>query len=197
MRIVSFQKMENRANWVVTLFLSFLLLTLVAPSSGLCDSSRNFKIRAGFSYRFILFTEWPEVQGNPQSSEIVIGIVGDNPQNQFLAKLESQPVGEKKIVVRYLPANPDKAQLLGCQVVIINKGRDINISRILQDIDSNPILTISHRADFVEQGGMIGFFYRRNRIQFVVNRGVADIAGLRFRAQMLRMANQVIEGDEK
>lgn len=175
--------------------LALVMALTLLPASGFGESLRNYKIKAGFTYRFILFSEWPETAFVAHPSEFVIGIVGQSPYNGFFDQVVNTPVDGRKLVVRQLSDSLRAEELRECQVVFIHDAHVGELKSILRKLAGAPVLTISDSADFLEEGGMISFFYRRNRIRFSVHRGRANAVGLHFRAQMLKMATHVVEGE--
>lgn len=181
----------RRLRW---LFLPLLLMLVFLPAQGFCDSLRNYKIKAGFTYRFILFSEWPAAAFSTNPDEFSIGIVGTSKINSFFDQVAGTLVDGRKLVIRQLSAELTAEELRGCQVVFIHESHSSQMQYILHTLEGAPVLTISDSPNFLEKGGMIAFFYQRNRIRFAVDRGHAEDVGLRFRAQMLKMATHVTEG---
>ncbi len=169
------------------------LVLLLLPAAGQADSARNYKIKAGFTYRFILFGEWPEAAFVPNQGTFTIGIIGTNPFSDFFTQAASHPVGGKRLIIRSLPAQPSLAAIRSCQIIFINSELEDELAEILAMAAGEPILTVSDIPGFIDKGGMISFFNRRNRIKFAVHRSRASKVGINFRAQMLKMAAHVLE----
>jgi YfiR/HmsC-like len=55
------------------------------------------------------------------------------------------------------------------------------------------ILTVGESKEFLQQGGMIGFVLRDQRVQFAVNNKAANAAGLHISARLLGVATAVTE----
>jgi len=168
---------------------------LLVPVAGFSDSARNNKIKAGFTYHFILFGEWPKEAFVDAPNIFTIGIVGDAAFCEFFNDVEGQSVDNRKLIIRPLSSSPTKEELLNCQIIFISNDRAETAKKILSMTAHAPILTISDTEGFVKMGGMIEFSNRRNRIKFNVHRGRASQAGIEFRAQMLKMAGKVWEDD--
>ncbi len=189
-------KLDRPAYLLLSRVLLFFVLALILmPGSGSCESLRNYKIKAGFTYRFILFSEWPVSAFAANPDQFVVGIVGDSSFNVFFKQVLGTEVDGRKLVVRELsePLNPE--ELRSCQVVFVHESEKEQVPTILKNLAGLPVLTISDADQFVESGGMIAFFNSRNRIRFAINRQRADVVNLSFRAQMLKMATHVVEGE--
>lgn len=193
---MSFFRAPGRTAWQRQLFflgLCVIIISLCLPVSGQCESSRNYKIKAGFIYRFILFTEWPEQAFVTSNDTITLGIVGENPFAGFFAQVAGRSVAGKNLKVLELTAADSPERFRQCHLLYIHPSQEEQTSQIIEAVRGQPVVTISDMDDFLEQGGMISFFSRRNRIKFAVHRGLASREGIRFRAQMLKMAAQVVE----
>lgn len=164
------------------------------PVSGSCEPLHDDKIKAGFTYRFILFSQWPDKAFTANPSKFIIGIVGKSPFNGFFDQVLGSSVDGRELVIRNIADNPSADDLRECQVVFIHDSYVSAIKPVLQELAGAPVLTISDAPDFLEEGGMIAFLYRRNRIRFMIHKQRANLVGLRFRAQMLKMATKVVEG---
>lgn len=77
-----------------------------------------------------------------------------------------------------------------CHILVVGEN-GLPRGQLLQAVGRSPVLTIGEAADFVEDGGMIGLFVAANRVQFAVNLGAAQSAGLKMSARMLQLAQRV------
>ena len=175
--------------------LLLVMALILVPATGSCESLRNDKIKAGFTYRFILFSQWPETAFLANPTQFVIGIIGQSPFNGFFEQVLEKPVDGRKLVIRQLTTLSSVEEFRTCQVIFVHDAKASTIPALLQKLDGAPVLTISDTPDFLEEGGMIAFFYRRNRIRFMVHKQRANRVGLHFRAQMLKMATHVVEDE--
>lgn len=162
-------------------------------SSG--DSARDSKIKAGFTNHFILFGTWPESAFQRDPDSFTVGIIGAPDIYNFFKDIEDQTVNDRKIKIRHLPPHPSKTDIADCQIIFIGEDSALEIKNILSLTKGAPILTVSDAESFVQQGGMIEFSTRRNRIKFNIHRGRATKVGIHFRAQMLKMAGHVWEDE--
>jgi len=178
------------------LFLSLLLVLFLLPVSGSCETLRNYQIKAGFTYRFLLFSEWPSTVADSPSELLTVGVIGQTSFNRYFEEIPDLQVGGRKVVVLELSANPSAKMLHSCQVLFIPSSHSDEVQSILEKLEGAPVLTISDVEGFLEKGGMIEFFTRRNRIRFAVHRQRAGDVGITFRAQMLKMATQVVEDEQ-
>jgi hypothetical protein len=62
---------------------------------------------------------------------------------------------------------------------------------VLRVVQGSPSLTVADTAGFVERGGMVDFSGVSDRVQFEVNQGRAERAGLKISAKLLALARVV------
>lgn len=171
------------------------LLLWLLPTTGFSDSSRNNKIKEGFTYHFILFGDWPDQAFVASPEYFTVGLVCDTDSCNFLNDVEGQLVDKRTLVVHHLSSSPTLEELLECQIIFIRDDRIEVAQNILSMTAHAPILTVSDMEGFVKHGGMIEFANRRNRIKFNIHRGRTSQAGIKFSAQMLKMAGKIWEDE--
>jgi len=162
------------------------------------SDSRLLQIKAAFTYRFLLFTKWPE-QTSPASDEVIrIGVVDNHVFAALFEKMSSnQGANKKKIVVQFLDDSATADDFRRCRLLYISASAADRSNKILQQVAGYPVLTVSDMDSFVEVGGMIHLTTQQNRIRFVINRSRANDVGISFNAQMLKLATTVIEVDNE
>jgi hypothetical protein len=168
------------------LFIMSLLLSM--PVQG--ETLQEYVVKAGYIYRFMLFTEWPESAFAESSDKIIIGIYGPNPFSHLFEQITDKKVQGRKLVIKYFPEKKAYDDLVRCHVLFISREAPISI---LSRLKNHPVLTISDRPDFIEHGGMIEFQTEDSHIRFSINRRAARKAGISFSAQLLKIALKVVE----
>lgn len=179
----------------ITLFILYFSLCLFStwPSSLHAETMHDYKVKAAFVYKFILFTNWPQSVLDKAEDTMVLGIVGPNPFGRVFEEVTKKKVKGRKFIIRYLSSNPSRSALCGCQVIFISRALGKHAPEILRRAAGCPVLTISDINGFIDMGGMIAFKTRHRRIRFMVNVGQARKAGITFSAQMLELAVEVVD----
>ena len=143
--------------------------------------SREYKLKAAFIYNFIKFVEWPG-----SGAEIKVGILGSDPFQGELKKLEQKKVGGKSLTVTVLKT---AAEAKDYQVVFA--GDPQQAAGLIKAVQGLPVLTISDTPDFSKKGGAIALISARNRIRFNINQGTLKKANLKASSKLLSLANTV------
>ena len=142
------------------------------------------ELKAGFLYNFAKFVTWPDsaTTGKP----LVIGVLGDPELGQTLEELlEGKDLGGRPISVTIFDNISD---LRVTQVLFIRADRKQTLEQALRVIAGLPVLTVGESEDFAELGGVVQLIRNGRKMQFDVNVGAAEQAGLRIQAQLLKLA---------
>jgi hypothetical protein len=169
------------------------LLLFAAPTE------RQYKIKAGFLYNFLLFAQWPEQAFDGPDAPIIIGILGDKPFGDLFDVVEGKPVNGRILVIKELTQSAPTKQIKNCHLLFIcpcintdNPGGP-GIKEILEKINGFPVLTVGEAEDFIAAGGMINFVVKKNNVTFEINKKAADRSGIRLSSKLLRLAIRVIK----
>jgi len=180
------------------LLLAAFLFTLSAISSA-AEPTREYKIKAVFLYKFLLFTEWPKeaMEGNDR---FVIGIIGRDPFGDAFEEVEGTDIGGRRLVISRFETDAlttSKDSLRNCHLLFIASTPPMKLKEILGAVSDLPIVTVSDMNGFCESGGMINFVNRKGLVRFVINKSSAERVGIRFRAKLYRVADAVIEESDE
>lgn len=168
---------------------------LPAPLHAASDD-RLLQIKAAFTYRFLLFTQWPD---DPEGGDGVkrIGVVDNRSLATLFEILVSQGTNKDNLQVVFLDHTATAEDFRHCRLLYIPASAEARGRKILQQVNGYPVLTVSDMDSFIELGGMIALVVKRNHIRFAVNRGQAQNAEITFNAQMLKLATYVVEADNE
>src|SRR5690606_31546920 len=93
-----------------------------------------------------------------------------------------ETVGNRIVVVREL--EEDEENIGECQVLFFAEGRNRARRALLEQADSQPILTIGESSAFLEEGGMIALRLRDGRVRFDIDADAAKRARLQVSSQV-------------
>jgi hypothetical protein len=144
-------------------------------------------LKAAFVLNFARYTSWPPPEPGDRYR---ICIVGRDSVGDAMRLLDGKPLKGKTVAV--LPATTDFASS-SCQLLYISKSESGEMRRILAAADGKPILTVSDLPSFAQAGGMIGLKIVDNRVRFDINARIAKNVGLQLSAQLLRLADLVMD----
>jgi len=149
-------------------------------------------LRVAFVYNFLKFIEWPESTG-AQFSLCTLAAQGST--RQSLAQLDNKPYAHRRIRVVYIDTVADlSAKLNSCQLLYVpNTGADLQLP---QSFPAGVLLVVDE-AD--PNDGRVGISLRRttdSRIEFLMNEGAIQHAGVKVSSQLLKLAkNRQVGGN--
>jgi len=149
----------------------------------------EYEVKAAFLFNFTKFVEWPESSFDDSQTPIVLGIIGDDPFGDNLARIVAgQKVQGRGIVIRKESLGDD---LRRCHVLFVSASERLHSAQILSSIQPASVLTVSDMDGFAEAGGVIQFVMQENRVRFVVNLDAATQNKLRLSAKLLALARVI------
>lgn len=163
-------------------------LAALAPVPALADNSAA-AIKAAFVFNFAKFVEWPESAFADPRSPLELCLTGPGLEGR-LQRLEGREAQGHPIHVRQLGLQDSPG---ACHILVL-EGAPAERAPLLQAVDGKAVLTVADSADFPREGGIIGLFVAANRVQFSVNLGAAQDAGLKLSARMLQLAHSIQVG---
>jgi hypothetical protein len=166
-----------------------LLWGLGAAAMAQADNSAA-DIKTAFIYNFAKFVEWPRSAFQDDHSPLHLCLWGQ-PMEGRLNLLNGREAQGRPIRVRSVDSVDS---IPGCHILVVGDTSDSIRTQLLQVPARSSVLTISDSRDFTQQGGMIGLFVAASRVQFSVNLGAAQSAGLKMSARMLQLAHGVRGG---
>jgi hypothetical protein len=153
------------------------------------EGSTDAQVKAGLIYNFAKYTEWPAAAFASPQSPIRLCFAGvDETQAKAFAAIEGKPVQGREVRIK---RNPALAEIGECNILYVGDDDHRRANAALQAARNASVLTISDSEGFVEAGGVIGLVYADSRIQFEVNLGAAQRAGLKIASQVLKIARVV------
>ncbi len=190
--LLSCRQSLTRNGLTFALFL-FLLAGLAVPFTAYSRNDQIYKIKAAFIYRFLLFTEWPETAYAGADRKIIIGIMGQNPFEDFFKQVEGTPVDGRTLEIRHFPADAPLEKIQHCQLLFVCASLKDQYKEVIGLLKDLPVLTVGDIDGFAEAGGLIGFYVEASGVKFAINRTAAKRAGLMLRSQLLRVAPRIVE----
>lgn len=181
---------------VGVLFLSLVCAAPPPPASGGGQQVGENELKAVYLYNFLQFVQWPEPRpGATPNGALVIGIVGETPLRQPLEALQASLSAGGRRPIRIVSFGPwrEGLDVSSCHLLFLGPSEQQNFGRILAGLGGLPVLTVADAGNFLGSGGMIALTESQGKLRWTINRRAADKVGLRFGAQMLRLALKVME----
>jgi hypothetical protein len=160
-----------------------LLSALFLACGSAAGQATEQQVKAAFLFRFLSFVEWPVQALGAPSAPLVIAVLGADDLHSELQKIVSERiVNNRPVVVERLQdgERPSRAHVLFA-------GR--NASSQLRRLATVPaVLLVSESEGALEQGALVNFVIRDDRVRFEVAPDEAERRGLRIGARLLAVA---------
>ena len=177
--------MRSRAVTIIAL----VLIALPGPR----DSNRaqdlqptEYQLKAAFLFNFAKFVEWPPRAFAAATSPFVIGILGQNPFHEDLARtIKDKTIDDHPLVVTEFRS---PAEATNCHLLFINAAEKSRWPEVFRALNGSSVLTVSEADHFTESGGMINFVLKGTKIRFQINHDAAAKAGLKISSKLMSLA---------
>lgn len=170
------------------------LLTIAGAQwvSAQANATSEYQVKAAFLYHFAQFVDWPPETFKGAGSPITYCTIGEDPfQGALDASLNGKVIGGRGVRVQHFKKTE---AVQGCQVLFLGTAEKKFISATLASLKASPVLTVGESEDFVQAGGMIGFFLEDNKVRFDINLDAAERGKLKISARLLLLAKTVVGG---
>jgi hypothetical protein len=172
------------ASVVLVMFAAF---AVGAPAGVRADANSEMVIKAVMIRKFVEFIKWPEAYAPQKNMQVNVCVLGDSPMSQMSAvfdKTGASPIKYKLSNISQLSGVENN-----CHVVFLGASALAQ----LPGLRGKPVLTVSDSGGFAERGGMIGFEIIGGKIRYNINNRSFGAAQLMIDAQLLEIANKVVE----
>jgi hypothetical protein len=183
----------------------FLLAGVCFAFSGTPQQSRpqEYEVKAVYLYNFGRFVQWPAASpvGAPAATNqaatpstaaddpFTICVLGRDPFGPVLdATLAGEVIDGRKLVAKRITSAHDATH---CRIVFVGSSEAARSKEILNFLEKSGALTVSDMPDFINNGGMIQFVLKDNKVRFEVNLIATEKAGLTISSQLLKVATDI------
>jgi len=172
------------------------------------ETASPAQLKAVYLLNFVKYSNWPEDSFADPASPIIMTVVGQCDVIGALSEAvsQSEPVAGRTVKIQpvALPAEPEASDdgtwmtvLNGCRGghLLFFCGIDsATVDRLLEGLQQDDVLTVGDMPAFAEQGGMLGFVRRGNRVLFEANLDAIRKSRVGVSAKVLQLAELVQAG---
>jgi hypothetical protein len=144
-------------------------------------------LKAAFLYNFAKFVEWP---ADAAAGPLTLCVIGDPAVADALeATVKGHAIDGRDVVVSRIKGTPVR----GCQLLYVADTDAKRAAQIIDEVRTAPIFTVGDRDQFLQWGGIAGFFVEGAKMRFAINVEAAQRAHLRLSSRLLSLAKLVKE----
>ncbi len=135
--------------------------------------------------------EWPEIPAADAPGKWLIGIVGDSPVGDELARLgEGKNVLGRELQVKKFQSTDN---LRTCNILFIAESQRKRLPALITSLRGSSVLTVGETENFISSGGMIQFVVEDARVRISIDVGATGRARLKVSSKLLSLARSVTE----
>lgn len=151
--------------------------------------SREYQLKAVFLFNFTQFVDWPASAFENDQAPVVIGVMGENPFGNYLARTVSgEKINGHPMAVQYYK---NEEEIKSCHILFVNIRETKRLEEALEAVEGKNILTVGDDPDFLKQGGMIRFVMNNNKIKLQINMEACKESKMVLSSKLLRLAEIV------
>jgi len=148
----------------------------------------GFASEANYLANIPKFVEWPAAAFPSDSAPLQVCIfAGKEFADSVQQLVKDERIHGRRVVIRL---SPKPAELSNCHVLYLATLPQTPERAFLTRVEGKPVLTIGESANFLDQGGMIQFFFR-DSLHMNVNFQAATPLGLKMDPALLSLASTV------
>lgn len=170
----------------VRLGLAATVVAVVACSAAAAQTVTASALKAAFLYNFVRFTEWPADAA--RTGPLTICVLGDPAVARELDHtVKAHAIDGRQVAVSRVTVDGLRA----CHVLYLT-GLDRKRSKeIIDELNGEPVLTVSDDDRFAETGGIVRLFVVDSKIRFDINLDASLRAQLRISSRVLSLGKIV------
>lgn len=158
------------------------------------DYSSAQEVKAALVHKFLPFVGWPD--SDRERSTVRIGVVGNRAMAETMKQLEAYRVGGRGLAVERVGVGIGGEDAGRYGILFISVRDRAERRALLERLSGRPVLTIGDTPGFIDEGGMIGFRVKEQRVVFEINLMTLQRAGLSLRSKLIRLAERVLRDPE-
>jgi YfiR/HmsC-like len=169
----------------LTLPLGLSLFAAATLSYG-AEATRE-QIQAAYLYRFLDFVEWPST-APVESAAFCICVLGDERLTRALeSSVDGKSILGRRVVARQLT---DVREAKPCHLLFLTGRRQTVAAQVLV-LQKEPVLTVSDVPGFQNDGGMVTFYFKGDRMQFDNNVENAKRQGILISSRLIQLSRSL------
>ncbi len=193
--------MNNKVHIILTLFVCLFVFQAGSLYAG--SPASEYEMKAAYIHKILQFVQLPETKRTDDGGK-TLKIVHVGVSDKDVLMSFKKVIGDKKILqhkepykiaVKYFDVRQllDKNAKPELDVLFIKDTGKRYPREIRGAFVKNHILTFGETRGFLESGGIVSFVIVKRKLQFEINKGMAEQSGIRIRSQLLKLAKRTID----
>lgn len=143
-----------------------------------------YRLKANYLIGFLGFAKW---KSEPASKAKTIAVLSDPDLYQDLRRItENRANGRELEIIQLNPETPTPFDKI--DVLFVDKSQDAHWQTIRERCMEAGILLVGEESRFLQDGGVIQFVFRKDRLRFIVNQDNADRQGIILSSKLIELS---------
>lgn len=180
------KELVKRLKWICGVAVLLMLLSISANGKAVSQSVDEYAVKAAFVLNFARYTQWPEESFARPADPVKLCVLGNKTIESAFQELNGKKINDRTLEVHFMSKAAGAGQ---CDMMFIGKG--VNSATLLDTlavVTDKPVLTIGETKAFINDGGIINFFSRKERLHFEINAAIARKNHLKLSSRLLKLA---------
>lgn len=179
--------MKSRHHNTILCLLLILTFSVFAHAQ---EDANVSQIKAAFVLNFMKYAEWPPFALGENDGELVLVVIGDDPMKTAIQDvIDGNIVQQRKVrVLIYNDLADWKVGGAEGHAMFVSTSAWPTWNDLQAAISSRAVLTIGASPGFCAAGGVLNLFTTEEKIRFEANPSAARAAGVKLRADLLKLA---------
>ncbi len=173
-------------NSLTALVIYTMLMLSMSVGNAKADSLPEYNLKTAYLYNFALLTEWPQQQSEASFNVCIFGQDNFGPA---INAIRGKAIDNKAIQIRHISESKEASQ---CRLVFIGKASGAQTGKLMNELASLAVLTVTDDVGLSEDGVMIRLYPENQRLIFDINIAMVKQANLTLSAKLLRLARRVV-----
>jgi hypothetical protein len=173
----------------IFIFLSLLSICLHGWAADNGSNDVENQLIATYIYKFVAYVEWPPTAFSQPNAPLTIGVIGaDEVAADLRSLIGDHPMNNRTVEVKILKPNDSMTSV---QILFIGTQENAALTRILNSIQSHPVLTVTESSGALDAGSIINLVTVEDHMRFEVSVAQADRASLKISSRLLNVAQKI------
>ncbi len=186
------KELAKRLNRICCFTVFILLLSFSTIGNAFGKSMEEYAVKAAFVLNFARYTQWPAESFVSPAEPFKLCVLGNKNLESAFQALNGKKIGSRTLHVRFITKAKEADK---CNILFISEDTDPAVLlETLEAVKGKPVLTIGETKTFINKGGVINLFNRKERLYFEINGTTARQQQLKLSSRLLKLA--IIVGDK-
>jgi len=149
------------------------------------NNAAEYAVKAAYIYNILRFVSWPDGHLLAQTDTVNICLLKQNPFKQYLEPIKSMAITGRSIRLKTIQSLKSSSD---CHLIFFQQEEQQETPLFKQFIQSSDAILLGENIEFINDGGMFGFFIQNNKVKLGANRKAISNPDIHISALLLEVS---------